>query len=75
MTVDFLTVMSQGCKVQVLMSSGKKKTKTEVPDKLATPIIYFTETKTNVIFFFFSKLFILFIYFVFGHTACGSLGF
>ena len=50
MTVDFLTVMSQGCNFQVLVSPEKKN---EVPDNLATPIIYFTEAKTNVIFFFY----------------------
>ena len=54
MTVDFLTIMSQGCNLQVLVSPEKKKN--EVPDNLATPIIYFTEAKTNAIFFFFFLL-------------------
>lgn len=45
-----------------------------MPDKLATPIIYFTEIKTNAMFFLVNCLFYLFS-FVFGHTACGILGF
>ena len=61
MTIDFLKVMNQGCNLQVLVSN-------EVPDNLATPIIYFTEAKTNgmllfLLLLFLSKLFILFIYF------------
>ena len=75
MTVDFLTIMSQGCNLQVLVSPEKKKKLSARQPCNTHNLFYRSEDKCNFFFFFLVNCsFYLFI-FIFGHTACGILGF